>query len=568
MPAVRDGKTRSGGRLALASQAGSLAIILREEFGVPFRVYEATTGKAIEVDDSRGELVALPLEPPASVAELAAQEGATVTVLPGGSFLLGLSFHDEGRPSLAAFGLLVSLTRTQNDSFQERARIEKWLHSVHERLRLASSRLMVRRRAPAEPARDSPTSASWEAILRLEHLLRRLRIDKEPSQNRKRILRAAADLLEVQSVAWVPARNDEPVAIEGDRLLSPWDFGQLCGLLAQSPDWEKTGYLIRNEVAGSDWASRFPNVANVLAIPVVERVPAGWLIALNKRAGQAPRAPSADAPDEASPAGPVNQRVLPVEVVPFRRVDAALLTPFAALLGFLSRASQRYNYLKNLLVGLTRALTSAIDAKDSYTYGHSERVARIAVELGRELGLQEDELSDIYLAGLLHDIGKIGIRDSVLHKRDALTHDEFEHIKEHVKIGYRILADLRPIAHLLPGVLYHHERFDGKGYPEGLNGNAIPFVARILAVADSYDAMSTSRPYRAALPPDRTEAILIEGSGSQWDKAVVDAFVRCKDRIHAIRQRGVGESLRNALDDALRKGTDRHEVSGLYAGRR
>src|SRR5262249_51571272 len=156
----------------------------------------------------------------------------------------------------------------------------------------------------------------------------------------------------------------------------------------------------------------------------------------------------------------------------------------------------------------------AIDAKDSYTYGHSERVARIAVELGRELGLRDDELSDIYLTGLLHDIGKIGIRDSVLCKRDKLTDEEFEHIKEHVKIGYRILADLRAIAHLLPGVLYHHERIDGGGYPEGLAGNAIPFLARILAVADSYDAMSTSRPYRAAMPPARVEAIIREGAGS------------------------------------------------------
>src|SRR5262249_11392040 len=158
--------------------------------------------------------------------------------------------------------------------------------------------------------------------------------------------------------------------------------------------------------------------------------------------------------------------------------DAALLTPFAALLGCLARATQQYNHLKDLLVGLTRSLTAAIDAKDSYTYGHSERVARIAVELGRELGLQEDDLSDIYLTILRHDIGKIGIRDDVLRKVEPLTKEEFEHIKEHPEIGYRILSGLRPIAHLLPGVLYHHERFDGKGYPEGLRGNAIPFLAR------------------------------------------------------------------------------------------
>ena len=157
-------------------------------------------------------------------------------------------------------------------------------------------------------------------------------------------------------------------------------------------------------------------------------------------------------------------------ILPFRRSDAALLMPFASLIGLHVRASQRYLHIKDLLVGLTRSLTAAIDAKDAYTYGHSERVARAAVELGRELGLQEDELSDIYLAGLLHDIGKIGIRDDVLTKRGPLTDEEFKHIQQHVVIGHRILADLHAIAHLLPGVLYHHERYDGGGYPEGLQG--------------------------------------------------------------------------------------------------
>ena len=123
--------------------------------------------------------------------------------------------------------------------------------------------------------------------------------------------------------------------------------------------------------------------------------------------------------------GPGTGRDQPGEIrplsVPFRRSDAALLLPFASLLGLHVRASQRYLHIKDLLVGLTRSLTAAIDAKDAYTYGHSERVARAAVELGRELGLPEDELSDIYLAGLLHDIGKIGIRDDVLTKRGPLT---------------------------------------------------------------------------------------------------------------------------------------------------
>src|SRR5262249_14052268 len=226
-------------------------------------------------------------------------------------------------------------------------------------------------------------------------------------------------------------------------------------------------------------------------------------------------------------------------------------------------SSGRYQDLKELLVGLTRSLTAAIDAKDSYTFGHSERVARVAVELGRELGLQDEELSDIYLAGLLHDIGKIGVRDAVLTKREHLTPDEFEHVKQHVTIGYKILADLRPIRNLLPGVLYHHERYDGTGYPDGLVGEAIPFLARILAVADAYDAMSTMRPYRAAMAIQKVEEILMTGAGTQWDRQVVDAFLRCRDRVHAVRQRGVGESLCQALDGALRSGGSSCEALGV-----
>src|SRR5262249_5696389 len=146
----------------------------------------------------------------------------------------------------------------------------------------------------------------------------------------------------------------------------------------------------------------------------------------------------------------------------------------------------------------------------------------------------------------------IGIRDAVLSKPAPLTPEEFEHVKQHVTIGYSILQNLRPIIHLLPGVRNHHERYDGKGYPDNLAGDAIPLLARILAVADSYDAMTTSRPYRQARPVPEVEQILADGAGTQWDTRVVAAFQACRQKIHGIRQRGVGESLRHALHDALR----------------
>src|SRR5262249_8278441 len=154
-----------------------------------------------------------------------------------------------------------------------------------------------------------------------------------------------------------------------------------------------------------------------------------------------------------------------------------LLLPFLALVKMQGTASKRFLEIKELLVGLTRSLTSAIDAKDQYTYGHSERVARIALELGRTMGIEGDDLSDIYLAGLLHDVGKIGVSDSILKKSSPLTPEEFEHVKKHVTIGYTILQDLKPIKNLLSGVLYHHEAWDGSGYPQKLKNTDIPLMA-------------------------------------------------------------------------------------------
>jgi hypothetical protein len=339
---------------------------------------------------------------------------------PGGSYRLALSIHEDGRPALVALGLKASVARPVPDAIQEETlRLEKWLRAVFDRLRTVTQTGCRHRDEPPKPA---AASEPWEVIARLDQLMRTQKTHKDPVKNRRRVLRSAADLVRVQSLIFVPTKSDDPVVCEGDSVLSPWDCSQLASMLAKSLDWEESGYLIRNDLATSSWSICFPHVTNLLALPVLDRVPLGWVIAINKKAIHSP---SNAVPDNTAlgregllngdPDGSTT-----IQVVPFRKTDAAVLSPFASLLGYHARASQSYNHLRELLVGLTRSLTAAIDAKDSYTYGHSERVARIAVELGRELGLQEDELSDIYLAGLLHDIGKIGIRDDVLGKREDM----------------------------------------------------------------------------------------------------------------------------------------------------
>jgi HD-GYP domain-containing protein (c-di-GMP phosphodiesterase class II) len=544
---------------SLSPEVKALAVVLREEFDTPFRFYDAATGSPIVVPgQEQPESPAAPGESDAAL-DIAAEERPNVVPLPGERYLIGFPLTGITPSPLVAMGIVAALARTRADAAEEQVRLAKWTRSVHDRIRGARD---IRDCQRSQAEQDRQSMIAWEAILGLERLHGAAKIHRDPARERRRVLRVAGELLGTRSLAWVPQQRDDEVVFEGEQLLSPWDCGQLVTMLADEAGWEESGYAIVNDPRESRWGARFARIQNLLAVPVADPKLSGWVMAFNKRrrAGRGPsgresRIPQVAVRDETGPeAHPI---------LPFRRSDAALLLPFASLLGLHARAALRYHHIKDLLVGLTRSLTAAIDAKDAYTYGHSERVARAAVELGRALGLQEDELSDIYLAGLLHDIGKIGIRDEVLTKRGPLTPDEFKHIQQHVIIGHRILGGLHAIAHLLPGVLYHHERHDGGGYPEGLKGDAIPLLARILAVADSFDAMNTTRPYRTAMVPGRVDEILRQGAGIQWDPMVIDAYVRCRDRLMTIREHGLGESLRDALDGALRHRAGNNEFVSM-----
>ncbi len=529
----------------------ALAVVLREEFGVVFRFHEASTGAPVLAPSPEDTGSGAGREHRDAALALAGETRPKVFSPSRTSHLIAFPLAGLGPSHLVALGVMPALAGTRDEASQERDRIERWARAVHDRL-VGAQDISDCQRSHAELDRRS--MIAWEALIALDRLHRGTRTHKEPTRERRRILRAAGELLGAQAMAWVPTHRDDEVVVEGERLLSPWDCSQLTGVLAGQSGLRESGYLMINDTRESSWGARFPRILNLLAIPVEDKRLSGWVLAFNKRRGPA-RSPSGDPKAANQPSSHTsNAEPSAASIRPFRRSDAALLVPFASLVGFHVTAARRYNHIKDLLVGLTRSLTAAIDAKDAYTYGHSERVARVAVELGRELGLQEDELSDIYLTGLLHDIGKIGVRDEVLTKRGPLTDEEFKHIQQHVIIGHRILSDLHAISHLLPGVLYHHERYDGAGYPEGLKGDDIPLLARILAVADSFDAMNTSRPYRTAMAPERVDQVLRDGAGVQWDALVIDAYFRCRDRLTEIRQRGLGESLRDAIDGALRHG--------------
>jgi putative nucleotidyltransferase with HDIG domain len=177
-----------------------------------------------------------------------------------------------------------------------------------------------------------------------------------------------------------------------------------------------------------------------------------------------------------------------------------------------------------LLVESIRALAAAIDAKSPYTHGHSERVCQYAVAIARHIGVHGEELKRIEIAALLHDVGKIGIEDAILQKPDILTDDEFAQMRAHTVKGATIVGSIKRLEDILPGIRSHHENWDGGGYPDGLAGAAIPLLARIIAAADAFDAMTTQRPYQNAMSLDAVCARMRQLAGRRLDPAVVDAF--------------------------------------------
>ena len=176
------------------------------------------------------------------------------------------------------------------------------------------------------------------------------------------------------------------------------------------------------------------------------------------------------------------------------------------------------------------SLNATVDAKDPYTAGHSQRVQRIAVALGEELGLTGERLDVLRFAGLFHDIGKIGVPDAILTKPDRLTVFEYEIVKRHPQDGARIVGRLHALHTAVPAILHHHERWDGEGYPHGLSGGAIPLEAAVVGLADAVDAMTTDRPYSAAMSLEDATDEVVRNRGTQFAPAVVDAFVALVER--------------------------------------
>jgi response regulator RpfG family c-di-GMP phosphodiesterase len=316
-------------------------------------------------------------------------------------------------------------------------------------------------------------------------------------------------------------RADHPPAAFGDPAVwcGPRNIQEsTCRLIVcrfQRPG-ESTA-VVKNLYNSPEEAKLLPGVESFILAPIVKSgVLMGWLLALNRgyRSGFEDAHFLSYMPHHE-----------------FGTVEAGLVTSAASMLASQGRNFELYREREELLIKVVRALVNAIEAKDTYTCGHSERVALYGRALAKEFGLDTDDCERIYLAGLLHDIGKIGVSDNTLHKPGRLTPEEFEEVKKHPDRGWSILNDLDQLRYVLPGVVHHHERIDGGGYPDGLAGDEIPLDGRILAVADAYDAMTSNRPYRDGMPVEKAFAILNEGAGTQWDAQLIAAFNRIRPMI-------------------------------------
>ncbi len=518
------------------------ADLLRKEFGSPFAIVDAIRMTVAHTPaDFPGEIDESSLQP--LVRRVATNRAVEICDGPGSWLLVGLPLwkSDEvGRVAVGVFrrwhdhesddAVLIATTAASVRSGVVASIpphcLERWAQAVADRQRLNDK---LRSKARQCDALEQQLAASSKMLQVLDRLAGRLRLSDRPDKFQKCALTSLFETLSAECVAWVPASPHDSVMVVGQSAIEADRIRRVVLEALTHADPAARRSFIENHASDSLWAFQCPTLRSITIVCADEDKPSGWLVAINKTGAGG-----------------------------FCANDTELMRPVASLLNVFRKNMNLYVDLKELLFGVVRSLTSAIDAKDPYTRGHSERVARVAVCVGRQMGLGTDELSNLYLAGLLHDVGKIGVEDQVLKKTDRLTPAEYRHVMSHVEIGVSILRELKRLRHVLPGILHHHERFEGGGYPDGIRGDEIPLIARILAVADSFDAMNSDRPYRSRRSSMEVETILRDGASHQWDPKAIEAALSCWPELCAIQHRGIGESLRVAVDDALHQ-----DYSGL-----
>lgn len=343
-------------------------------------------------------------------------------------------------------------------------------------------------------------SNSYEELNLIYQVSGGMKIDRRPEEF---FSQACAEVMEVISVkgmgfaldANFPGRPDP--ALIGELDLAPEKFNRLSADLLLFLRGRTTPLLVNDLAADARFAWLADDVRCLLAVPLHrEQKLLGCMIALDKVDGD------------------------------FDSVDSKLVHSIANESAIYLENVRLFDDVHGLMMGLLHSLTSAVDAKDTYTCGHSERVALLSRHLAREAGLSDEDVEQVYMSGLLHDVGKIGVPEAVLQKAGKLTDEEFDQMKKHPQIGARILQDVPQLRSIIPGVLHHHEKWDGFGYPMKLAGEAIPRMGRIICLADCFDAMTSNRTYRAGRPFEAALAEIGACAGKHFDPELAAAFLR------------------------------------------
>jgi len=361
---------------------------------------------------------------------------------------------------------------------------------------------------------------TYEELVLLHKLSTNMKVTESDANYLQMACDSLTDIINVEGIAVLLEKNvnDEKqlVIAAGSGLI---DIDETMAAILQNRLTEEINSgkdaLLDSEVDSPfryDWSD---NIASIIAVP----------LHTNDRMGH-------HSPQKAQNSGSMVGLMVAINRIDkpdFDSTDVKLFNSVANGCAVFIENGRLFRDLKELFIGSLRALTSSIDAKDRYTRGHSERVAFISRWIAERLSesepLEEEQIHKVYLAGLLHDIGKVGIDEAVLRKKGKLTKQEINHIRAHPSIGAGILGEIKQMHDIVPGVLCHHERVDGKGYPNGLVGDQIPLIGKIVGLADSFDAMTSKRVYRDALTVEQAITEIKEGLGTQFDEKVSRVFI-------------------------------------------
>ncbi len=432
------------------------------------------------------------------------------------------AFHldDNARRLCAALGidaatiasLALSLSRHDTASITAHARLLVGMAADQQRIAAADRELR---------SLSEQLSGSYEELSLVYQVSGGMRLDRPAADFFQQLCLDLMPVLQVRGLGFALHR-DVPIklapAVYGEIELAADDLRTLGDILMTRLRGRVLPFLLSDLKNDPELRWLEHSARSLLAVPLgPQERPLGCLYALDKKTGD------------------------------FDSSDAKLVRSLADESSIYLENARLFDDLHGLLMGLLHSLTSAVDAKDTYTCGHSQRVALLSRHLARAAGLSDEDVEQIYVAALLHDVGKIGVPEGVLQKAGKLTDEEFAQMKRHPLIGSRILQDVRQLRHVLPGVLHHHERFDGRGYPDGLADDHIPLMGRIICLADSFDAMTSDRTYRKGMPVEVALAEIRKCSGTHFDPKLAEAFLQTSGEDYRELLRDHGDKSRALL---------------------